>query len=203
MNWIVFFTTQKISYYVYKLNKGDRIVLKNRYNKDNKITIVLTGIIALAKIFCNKELLPLAILGKNDIIDNNIADKTFYQIIALQTTYIVILNEKNLYQHKIRKVYGNEIIKCYQQTTKKYEETISIVTQRNKTKRVLLFILIMFLRFGNINKHKIIIPFKLTNNYTAIMTGTGIETVNKITKKVYVHENTKISFIHIKNLKLI
>ena len=203
MNWIIFFTRQEITYQVYKLNEGDSIILKNKEEKNLEIVIILTGIISLAKIFCNKEILPLAILNKNDIVHQRTIDQTNYQITALKSSYIIKLKEENLYKAKIKIEYTINIIKCYQQTIKKYEEIISIINQTNKTKRIILFILLIFWRFGNIDEYKIIISFKLRKNYISTMTATSINTVNKIIKKICLDKQTAINFIKIKKLKLI
>nr|YP_009394433.1 global nitrogen transcriptional regulator [Leptosiphonia brodiei]ARW62995.1 global nitrogen transcriptional regulator [Leptosiphonia brodiei] len=203
MNWIIFFTTQKITYQVYKLNQSDSIVLKNTEEKNLDIIIILTGIISLAKIFCNKEVLPLAILNKNDIISQSKVQKTNYQITALKTSYVIKIKEQNLYQKNIKAIDKPYIIAYYQQTIEKYEETLSIINQQNKTKKILLFLLHIFWRFGSIHQYKIIISFKLTKNCISIMTATSINTVNKIIKKICMNKKKKINFIKIKNLKLI
>lgn len=197
MNWIIFFTQNQISYHVYKLDQGDSIILNNK--KNSNTIIILTGIISLAKIFCNQELLPIAILGNNDIITNHNNTNKSYQIIALKTTYIITL----LNTSTIEVRYYEEIIKYYEKTIHKYEEIISLMSQQSKKRRILIFILIVFLRFGQIKKSNIFIPFKLKKDCIAIMTATGTNTVSKILKKKYISEEGGIHSINIKNLKLI
>lgn len=202
MNWIIFFTRQGITYQVYKLNEGDSIILKNKEEKNLEIAIILTGIISLAKIFCNKEVLPLAILNKNDIVYQKSIDQTNYQITALKSSYIIKIKEENLYQVGIKIKYKPNIAKYYQQTIQKYEEIISIISQTNKTKRIILFILLIFWRFGKIDEYKIIISFKLKKHCISAMTATSKNTVNKIIKKICLDKQAKINFIKIKKLKL-
>lgn len=197
MNWIIFFTKNQISYHVYKLNEGDSIIL-NRKKNTNTI-IILTGIISLAKIFCNQEILPIAILSNNDVITNHENGNTQYCIIALKTTYIItVINQENT-----KNYYPIKIIKYYENTINRYEEIINLMNQQNKKHRVLIFILLIFLRFGRIKKYNIFIPFKLTKNCIANMTATSIDTVSKVVKKKYIHEKGKVHSISIKNLKLI
>jgi len=197
MNWIIFFTQNQISYHVYKLNQGDSIILNNK--KNSNTMIILTGIISLAKVFCNQELLPIAILGNNDIITNHNNTNKNYKIVALKTTYIIrLINTSN-----IEIYYSREIIKYYEKTINKYEEVINLMSQQSKKRRILIFILIVFLRFGRIKKSNIFIPFKLKKDCIAIMTATGINTVSKILKKRHMNEQGGIHSINIKNLKLI
>lgn len=203
MNWIIFLKRQEIPYHIYKLNQGDSIILKKNTAKNFDTIIILTGIMSLAKIFYNKELLPLAILNKNDIVNQNSINKTNYKITALKSSYIIKLKEKSLYNKKIEKQCQHNIIQYYQKTIKKYEETISIINQKNQTKRIILFILLIFWKFGNIRKSKITISFKLTKKCIATMTSTGINTVNKIIKKIHTNEKKTIKFLQIKKLKLV
>nr|YP_009399396.1 global nitrogen transcriptional regulator [Kapraunia schneideri]ARW69002.1 global nitrogen transcriptional regulator [Kapraunia schneideri] len=203
MNWIFFLRKYKIPYQVYKLNQGDSILLNNKIKKGNNITIILTGVVGLTKIFCNGEFLPIAILSKNNIIHESKTEKIYYEIIAIKATYIIKVRENNLYKQKIRNRYRTTITRCYYKTFQKYEETINILSQTSKRNRILLFVLFIFLRFGIIKQHNIIIPFKLNRQYISIMTTTKIETVNKIIKKKEIAEKGKLNFINIKKLKLV
>ncbi len=197
MNWIIFFTENKISYHVYKLNQGDSIILNNA--KNSNTIIILTGIISLAKIFCNHELLPIALLSKNDIFTNNRDEKKHYLMTALKTTYLIkVVNKKNVRGH-----YAKTITEYYKKTLCKYEETINIMNQQNKKRRIVVFILLIFLRFGEVKQYGIFIPFKLTKNCIANMTATGVNTVSKVIKKKYMNEKGKVHSISIKKLKLI
>lgn len=197
MNWIIFFTKNRISYYVYKLNQGDSIILHKR--KYSNTFIVLTGIISLVRVFCNREILPLAVLSNNDIITNHKNKRINCRITALKTTYIIkVMNKKN-----VETFYEKRIIEYYEDTINRCEEIINLMNQQNKRRRILVFILLIFLRFGKIKQYSILIPFKLTKNCIAIMTATGINTVSKVVKKKYIDEKGKIKSISIKNLKLI
>lgn len=203
MNWIIFFTKYKIPYQVYKLRKGDSIILSHNTQKNNSMIIILTGIVSLIRIFYTKEFLPLAILSKNNIIYESTNETKYYQITALKTTYIIKVKENNLYKQKINNNYKKTITKYYNKTFKRYEETISILNQSSKRNRVVLFILFIFLRFGTVKEHNIVIPFELEIKCISTMTTTGKETINKIIRKKQISKKGKLQSISIKKLKLV
>nr|YP_009122314.1 NtcA-like transcriptional regulator [Vertebrata lanosa]AJH66072.1 NtcA-like transcriptional regulator [Vertebrata lanosa] len=184
MNWIIFFAVNNINYYVYKLEGKDSIILKNVKKNNLSAIIVLEGIITVVKIFQNREILPLAILDRNHIIGQRKSDEGYYKITALNNTYLITLEESLLYQNQIKNSNKINIPKNYKKTLEKYEETIQIIKQKNTKNRITLFILFIFLRFGFVSKHKIVIQLELTKEYIAAMTGTSVNSVNKILRKI-------------------
>nr|YP_009396693.1 global nitrogen transcriptional regulator [Vertebrata australis]ARW65879.1 global nitrogen transcriptional regulator [Vertebrata australis] len=184
MNWIIFFAMNNINYYVYNLESKDIIILKNVDKNDLSTIIILEGVITLVKIFENQEILPLAILNKNDTVNYTKNDGAYYQVTALNNTYLIVLKENFLYKNQTKNLSKLNIPINYKNTLEKYEETLKIVNQKSTTNRIVLFILLLFTRFGLINKHKIIIPLELRKEYIAQMTGTSINSVNKILREV-------------------
>nr|YP_009394013.1 global nitrogen transcriptional regulator [Polysiphonia sertularioides]ARW62575.1 global nitrogen transcriptional regulator [Polysiphonia sertularioides] len=206
MNWIMFFSINTIPYRIYKLKEEDSIVLKSKSN--NNIAIILEGIILLVKNFHNKESLPIAVLGGNHIIEQTKTNRSYYQIIALKETYIIITTKSFLYSNKIKKHYLICILDYYRKTLTEYEKTIEIINQKNIKKRIVLLMLSLFLKFGVFNKSKLTISFTASTKFIAKMIGTKESTVIKILKSVdYINiekgKKKQIYFINTKNFKLI
>nr|ARW65063.1 global nitrogen transcriptional regulator [Polysiphonia sertularioides] len=205
MKWIIFLARNRIPYYVYELSKEDKIVLNNV--DDNKILIIISGITVITKIFRNEIKLPVAILEKDNIfISKQNQGRIYYEIKAISHTYIIIINKVLFKQKKIHN--SPEIIKAHYDTVTKYEEIIMIMNQKSSTKRILLMILSIFVKFGYVNKNKITISFELSEKSLAILTNTSISTVNKtinniksitLNKKI----NTAIHTLTIKKAHLI
>ena len=194
MEWIKFLTISKIKYHIYKLNKSDTLILHNLENVNNKIIIILYGLIYIVKVFPNKELLPIAILDKNTILINYKKDnQIYYKLVALETTYIISFKEDNP-NHTINTELNN--IKYYKKTLKRYEEMSEIISQRKTKNRIVQLILLIGLKFGIIRNQVILIPFKLSQENIAMMTGLSQNTINKTMKVIYkmgiIEENKRI-----------
>ena len=117
MKWIIFLAKNKIPYHIYKLNIEDKIILSNINNK--KILIIIEGTLIITKISQNKTRLPIAIIEKNDIFINQQSEKKiYYEVKAINHTYIMIINEKVFKQKKIHT--NNSIIESYYQTINRY-----------------------------------------------------------------------------------
>nr|YP_009394642.1 global nitrogen transcriptional regulator [Vertebrata thuyoides]ARW63204.1 global nitrogen transcriptional regulator [Vertebrata thuyoides] len=184
MDWIIFFAINNMNYHVYKLESTDNIILKNIEKNNFNSIIILDGIITLVKIFQNKETLPLAILSRNHIISHRESHGAYYKITALKNTYLITLKEHILYYNKAKNFSKINIAKNYKKTLERYEETLQIIHQKNTTNRIILFILLIFAKFGLIKKHKIIVPVELRKEYIATMTGTSMYSVHRILKKI-------------------
>nr|YP_009399597.1 global nitrogen transcriptional regulator [Dictyomenia sonderi]ARW69203.1 global nitrogen transcriptional regulator [Dictyomenia sonderi] len=206
MQWIKFLTQHKIPYYIYKLRKEDYIILNK--TDHNKIIIILSGIVFITKVFPNRELLPIAILDKNNILIKSKKKTTiYYKIIALDTAYILTLNEYNLNKNNISVLIGINLLNSYKKTIEQYETMNNIISQKDTKNRILQLIFIICLKFGKVKSQKIFIPFTLSNKNIAILTGTSENTVNKVIRKIYKQSiikelnNKVISINNIFNLK--
>nr|YP_009397733.1 global nitrogen transcriptional regulator [Dipterosiphonia australica]ARW66919.1 global nitrogen transcriptional regulator [Dipterosiphonia australica] len=184
MKWIKFCITNRIPYYIYRLQKEDSIILNNI--KPDGFIIILSGIVYITKVFANREVSPIAILNENNIfIKNQKENKIHYTMVALQTTYIININ------HNIHKYQKGNILTCinilnnYKQTYEKYEVINKIVCQKQVKHRILQLIFILSLQYGIIKGQTIFIPFNLSYHNIAILTGTSKNTVVKVMKKMY------------------
>nr|YP_010851705.1 Global nitrogen transcriptional regulator [Echinothamnion hystrix]WGH14560.1 Global nitrogen transcriptional regulator [Echinothamnion hystrix] len=186
MKLIKFLTNNKIPYYIYKLKKEDFIILNNIKNKNHNILIILSGTIFITKVFPNKELLPIAILNKNNIlIKNNKELKIYHKLVALEKTYVLTLDLFILKQDKVNTLLKMNILNPYKKTIEQYEVINNIMSQKNIKNRILQLILNICLQFGKVKNQQIFIPFQLSNKNIAILTGTSENTVNKIMKQIY------------------
>nr|QCI04414.1 global nitrogen transcriptional regulator [Antithamnion hubbsii] len=205
MTWINYFSNSKIPFYIYKLKRGDSII-QNTSVKNHKCIIILHGIIYKTQIFTNNEILPVAILNKNNIIDINchlISYKSYYKIIAIEETYIISFSFKNLkYNNKINMKLFHNLINGYKMTLYKYEIMRNILSHKYIKLRVIQLVLFLSIEFGIIERTQIKIPFIITKTDIAIMTGTNTNTINKIIKRLHknklIHYSTK-NFISINN----
>nr|YP_010850913.1 Global nitrogen transcriptional regulator [Lophurella mutabilis]WGH13571.1 Global nitrogen transcriptional regulator [Lophurella mutabilis] len=209
MKWIKFLTKNKIPYYIYKLKKEDCIILNNIKNKNNNVLIILSGTIFITKVFPNKELLPIAILNKNNIlIKNNKELKIYYKLVALEKTYVLTLDLFILKQNKANTLLRINMLNAYKKTIEQYEAINNIMSQKSIKNRILQLILNMCLKFGQVKNQQVFIPFQLSNKNIAILTGTSKNTVSKIMKKIYNKNiiknlNKKVIFLdNILNLNL-
>nr|YP_009326625.1 global nitrogen transcriptional regulator [Membranoptera platyphylla]AMJ16882.1 global nitrogen transcriptional regulator [Membranoptera platyphylla] len=205
MKWINSFSNSQIPYYIYKLNKGDKI-LYNPNKIYNRSIVILQGVIYLFKIFQNKEIFPLAILKTNNIIDLECSYETqhYYTIIALDQTYLMSFSlsdiKNKIYIKKqilLNIIYGQKI------TLKQYELMNQILRHKYIKYRILQLILLLSLEFGIIHENKIIIPFSLSQKNLSIIIGSNKITINQImnylSKKTIIKYSTK-KIIHIENI---
>nr|YP_009392773.1 global nitrogen transcriptional regulator [Bostrychia tenella]ARW61335.1 global nitrogen transcriptional regulator [Bostrychia tenella] len=193
MKWINFFANYSIPYYIYKIEKEDSILLNNSYKNVNKSIIIIHGSIYIIKIFINQEILPVAILGKNNIFtlkEKNVNYKFYYKLIALETTYLISFSLNNL---KNNYALLLNIIKSYNNTLEKYEVMNEIISQKYAKNRTVQLILFLCLEFGIVNKKEVYLPFKLSQRSLAIMSHTNKTTINKIIKYTWKKINIKYS----------
>ncbi len=191
MTWIHFFSNSKVPFYIYKLNCGDSIIQSNNI-QDNKCFIILHGIIHIIQIFTNNEILPVAIFNKNNIIDMKttlISNKSYYKIIAIKETYIISFPYAKLeYNSKTNMKLLNNLINGYKMTLYKHEIMRQILAHKYIKSRIIQLILFLSIEFGIIERTQVILPFKIKKTDIAIITGTNINTVNKIIKQLHKHK---------------
>lgn len=183
MKWINSLNTCKVPYYIYKLNKNDSTIICNEYQHENQFIIVLHGSIYILKNFGNKQVIPIVILNKNSIFSTNYLNSQFYyQFIALEKTYLIIMNNTTIKQLNGQLMFS--IIQSYQKTLGAYEIMNEAINQKYAKNKVIQVILLMFFQFGIINKEQIQLPFKISQTELAIITGTNRATLNKIIKEI-------------------
>lgn len=204
MQWINYFSTSKIPFYIYKLKKGDSIIYKSN-TKNNKSIIILHGIIYILKIFTNQEILTLGILNKGNIISyKQETQYHYYNAVAMEETFILSFRlEDAILNQNIKKNLLQTIIQSHQSTLYKYEIMNSILAHKYTKHRIIQLILFLSTEFGLVEKNHIIIPFYLSQKTISIIIGSNRSTVNKIMHKLY--QNNAISYsnqkyICIKNL---
>lgn len=179
MQWIKFLSIHKTPHYIYKLSQYDHLIITNVHSNTDKNIIILYGITCVIKTFSNQEIIPVAILTKNNIFTNNNKDHTiYYKIIALELTYVITFN-KTTNQDRLN------IIEYYIKTLEKYENMNQIMSQRQAKARIFQLILSICLQFGKVNKNTITMPFKLSKQCISTMTGLSEHTVSKIISKLH------------------
>nr|YP_009393608.1 global nitrogen transcriptional regulator [Bostrychia simpliciuscula]ARW62170.1 global nitrogen transcriptional regulator [Bostrychia simpliciuscula] len=180
MKWINFFANYNITYYVYKINKEDSILIYSSCKNINKSIVIIHGSIYITKNFTNQKKLILAILSKNDIFSLKSKSKKFYyKLIALEETYFISFNLVDLKKFKSNDCFLFNIIISYENTLSKYEIMNEILSQKYAHNRVTQLILFLCLEFGIISKKKIYIPFKLSQKKLAIISNTSTVAINK------------------------
>nr|ARW69414.1 global nitrogen transcriptional regulator [Polysiphonia sp.] len=204
MKWIKYLTINKIPYHIYKIKKKDSIILTNVENENNNLLIILCGILYITKVFPNKELLPVAILEKNEIFSQNRKNKDiYYKLTSLETTYVLSIEEHKVKMSNSYISKDINILKSHQKTVYKYELNNEIISQRYTKDRIIQLILIICLQFGKIKNKQLLIPFKLSQKNIAILSGTNKSSVNKTIKKMRtmkILRNVDKKTIYINNL---
>lgn len=187
MKWIRHLSENQIPYYIYKLNKSDHILYKTCLDK-NKALIILHGIICLFEILPTQEIIPLAILNKNNIINFtklNMTKQSYYKILAFETTYIISFYINNSHHQNTNQAsFFLDIIESYQSTLIKYEIMNYILTHKYHKARIIQLILFFCLEFGIINQNEIYIPLSIPQTTIAIITHSNKNTINKILKQI-------------------
>ena len=203
MKWINYFFTFNIPFYIYKLQIGDSIIEKKSQLYKQSI-ITLSGVIYVAQIFSNQEVVPITILQKNNIIDlqnYSINTKSYYQITSLQEAYLISFSYNNIHiNHYISQHFLKDYLTHYQSTLY-YQKMINyILIQKNTQQRIIQFIIILSIQSGIIEQEFIKIPFKIRKCDIAQMTGSNINTIHKTFKLL---EKKKLIYYSKHNLLLI
>nr|YP_009396081.1 global nitrogen transcriptional regulator [Dasya naccarioides]ARW65267.1 global nitrogen transcriptional regulator [Dasya naccarioides] len=206
MQWINTLNNYKIPYYIYKLNKGDKVIYSKNITYNQSI-IILYGTIYFFKTINHHKIFPLAILNTNNIISlKNLYNdnKYYYKLIALENTYVISFNIKKIKRSKKQetKIFFR-IIYSQQLTLKNYERMNLVLKHKYIKYRIIQMILLLFLQFGIINNNSIYIPFNLSQKHLTIILGTNKtivnQTINKLLKKMIIQYSTK-KIMYIKNL---
>ena len=185
MEWINNFINANISYYVYKLDKGDCILYTKKMNNKKSI-IILHGILGIFKTINTKKMYLLMLLSQNDYINFNLDGilneiQISYKAIAFEKTYLISfsLNKQNCtYEEKVL----IKIIQAQEKTLKKYEAIEEILKFKYFKHRLIQFILLLSLEFGFVYKNQVIIPFHIPIKYLSIIVGVNKKTISKFVK---------------------
>nr|WCH56410.1 global nitrogen transcriptional regulator [Hypnea sp.] len=186
MKWINFFLNFNIPFSIYKLHRDDSIIF-SKYIKFKRPMIMLYGIVYILKTFTNNTTKTIAILEAGNIIYiNQIKDNScHYKISAITKTFLVSFKWQDLIKSKINPQIFKEFIKIYIKTKEKYEIMNTIMSHKYIQNRVIQLILIFGRDFGVINKSKVTIPYYISQNTVAIISGSNRTTINKILNYLY------------------
>lgn len=186
MKWLNKLSEARISFYTYKLNINDCIIYNYElFNSNTRSFIVISGLLYLQKVFLNGEKLCIAILTRDTLLHldfNNISKKLYYyQLISLNTSYIISLCNNDLYAKKKQHIILN-MHKGYCKTLIAYEKMIHILTHKYIKYRVIQLLLFLSIEEGNIINNTIIIPFYISQSSIGNIVGSNKNTINKIIK---------------------
>nr|YP_009565127.1 global nitrogen transcriptional regulator [Gelidium galapagense]QBA96478.1 global nitrogen transcriptional regulator [Gelidium galapagense] len=192
MKWLNKLSELKISFHTFKLSNNDSIIYNNEpFNE--KSFVIISGLLYLQKIFLNGEKLCIAILTKNTLLsldsENTSKALYYYQLVSLNTSYIISLHTHNLSARK--KQHINLMLnmhKEYYKTLIAYERMIQILTHKYIKYRVIQLLLFLSKEEGNIINNTIIIPFYISQSNIGNIVGSNKNTVNKIIKSLEVQE---------------
>nr|QCI08529.1 global nitrogen transcriptional regulator [Spermothamnion repens] len=196
MKYVQKFSQNKLSYYIYKLNKGDSIIQNNYYN--NHIFIILKGIIYKEIILKHEEILPIGIFNTNHIIETQSqhAQKNQYdKLTALEITYIISFQYKKLY-YKIDRTLLQDLLNSYTLTLQRYEAMNYIVSHTYNIDKILQLILFLCREFGYIQNNRILIPLFINKKQISTILKCNMNTLNNTIKifKPYIRidKNTRL-----------
>ena len=183
MRWLNYFSSARIPYYIYKINKNDCVVINFLLGVEHAI-IILYGAIFLCKIFNNQEAFPVSIFNTNDVLfikSLQINSQCYYKLISLDTTYILSFSLNDLRNNnKINHKLLFNIINSSKYTVRKYEIINHILINKYIKYRIIQLILFLCLEFGIIQNNKITIPFSVSQKNLAKITRSNTVAVNHI-----------------------
>lgn len=188
MKWINYFSASTIPFSVYKIAKGDSILYHPNQSK-SKSLLIIDGLVYLLKIFTNNEILSVALLNKNHIINimktyNN--NYFYYKAVAIKDTFCICFVWEELKNNfKCNNYLLIELIESYQKTIYQYEIINNIIAHRYIKNRIVQLILFLSTEFGIVNKQNIIIPLEISQTTIGIIIGSNRITVNQILQQLY------------------
>nr|YP_009546635.1 global nitrogen transcriptional regulator [Gelidium kathyanniae]AYO27983.1 global nitrogen transcriptional regulator [Gelidium kathyanniae] len=192
MKWLNKLSELKISFHTFKLSNNDSIIYNNEPFNERSF-VIISGLLYLQKIFLNGEKLCIAILTKNTLLsldpENTSKALYYYQLVSLNTSYIISLHTHNLSTRK--KQHINLILnmhKEYYKTLIAYERMIQILTHKYIKYRIIQLLLFLSKEEGNIINNTIIIPFYISQSNIGNIVGSNKNTVNKIIKSLEVQK---------------
>jgi len=200
MKWLADLEKKNIPFSIHILQKNDSLIIPETLNKSHVIYII-DGFMQILKIFTNGEKICMNLLYKKQIIPtikNNVKQNSnyYYKIVAITKTVIATIPSQ-IFNEKIKK----DII-CFQEFQIIYSKTNNDITNiliyKNTKKRVIQLLLTISKHFGKIKTKYIIIPFHLSHQTIATITGSQRITINRI-----MHELKKKRIINYDNQKIL
>ena len=194
MRWIHNFTNQKIPFYIYKLNHKDSLIYTNN-NQLNQTIIILHGILLILKVFTNGEILSVAILRENNIInikkDTKEVKHYYYKAIALEETWLISI--KSNYLYLLSPIMTKNVIKSYYNTLHQYELMNQILVHKEAKYRMIQLIVYLSEQFGYRYNNYIYIRFNISQSILSLIIGANKITINKIIKILKQNMAIKVS----------
>lgn len=181
MKWLTELEHYNMSFSIYILNTNDSIIFPH-ITDDNQIICVLDGFMQILKVFTNGEKICTKLLYKNNALTDikfHVNRKTtyYYKAIAITKTAIVTIPTKEL-DTKIKRHFL-KILSNFEMIYQNHD-IIHILSYKNTKQRLVQFLLILIKNFGQINQNFIIIPFYISHNTIANITGSQRITINRI-----------------------
>lgn len=184
MKWLKKLKDWNISFQVHELQKEDFIVLQTASGKQNAIYI-LDGVAQLMQVFTNKEKICIKLLLNNQVaINYGALNQSNYcnTVLAITKTKIITAAHQEIWD-KLAKDTDKFAQNVSYIPNEQYEIT-NILSHRNTKKRIVHLLIILIKQFGEITGRKITIPFNLSHQTIADITGSQRITVNKIMSKL-------------------
>lgn len=184
MKWLKKLKDWNISFQVHELQKEDFIVLQPASGKQNAIYI-LDGVAQLMQVFTNKEKICIKLLLNNQVaINYGALNQSNYcnTVLAITKTKIITAAHQEIWD-KLAKDTDKFAQNVSYIPNEQYEIT-NILSHRNTKKRIVQLLIILIKQFGEITGRKITIPFNLSHQAIADITGSQRITVNKIMSKL-------------------
>jgi len=182
MKWLANLENNNIPFCIHILQKNDCLIMPSILEK-SQIIYIIDGFMQIVKIFTNGEKICIDLLYKKHVIPNikiNIKHNNnyYYKIIAITKTVIATIPSQIL-NEKIKK----NII-CFQEFqiiyNRRNNDITNILVYKNTKKRVIQLLLTISKQFGKIKPKYIIIPFYLSHQTIATITGSQRITINRI-----------------------
>lgn len=205
MEWLKKLEDYNISFHIHLLEKEDFIIIKKEY-EEKRIMYILDGLAQLMKVFSNNEKVCVELLQNCQITTtyhSSSRRNNHYNILtAITVTKIITVSAQEIKTiqatDKTSRFTGNVV-----RQHNKNNEITSILSHRNTQKRIVQLLIILAKKFGRVKGSVIAIPFHLSHQTIADITGSQRGTVGKIMSKLKKNKNIGYGSksIMIRNLK--
>lgn len=171
-----------ISFHIHLLEKEDFILI-GKANEKKHIVYILDGITRLTKVFSNNERICIKLLHSRQVVNISkecVHRQNYYNVLtAITATKIIVMPAQavKIVKTKSKTDKTKTGIICQQNNS---SEIVSILSHRNTKKRISQLLIILVKQFGKIKGRMITIPFYLSQQAIAEITGSQRGTVSKI-----------------------
>lgn len=194
MKWLKKLENCNISFHIHVLDKEDFIVIR-KGNTEKRIVYILDGLMQLIKVFSNGEKICIELLHScQTAITPKPASRTsnYCSILtAITFTKIITVSEQEINKIPAAGTLSEIAQDMILQKNKNYQ-IASILSHRNTKKRIIQLIIILAKQFGQIKGQIVTIPFHLSHQTIADITGSQRGTVNKIMNQL--RKNSSIRY---------